>query len=250
MVRTIVKIENLVKRYGSLVALDHLNLEVKEGEILGLLGPNGSGKTTLFRVLTSFRMLTSKNILTANLKICSGDILVSDSCNNKKMIGKKNCQIGYLSQKFGCMPQLTVKEQLQYFCYLKKIPASEEEYEISRVLDAVHMSEFANQKCKKLSGGMVRRVGIAQAILGKPQFILLDEPTTGLDIEERCHFYQIFHQLEGVCPVLVSSHITEDIVEGCTNTIILKTGTILLQEKTEKIKPSLEEVYLKCMRGI
>ena len=238
-----IKIQNLTAGYGKKIVLSDINLEL-ENQTYGIIGPNGSGKTTLFRVLTS------KNILTANLKICSGDILVSDSCNNKKMIGKKNCQIGYLSQKFGCMPQLTVKEQLQYFCYLKKIPASEEEYEISRVLDAVHMSEFANQKCKKLSGGMVRRVGIAQAILGKPQFILLDEPTTGLDIEERCHFYQIFHQLEGVCPVLVSSHITEDIVEGCTNTIILKTGTILLQEKTEKIKPSLEEVYLKCMRGI
>ena len=244
-----IKIQNLTAGYGKKIVLSDINLEL-ENQTYGIIGPNGSGKTTLFRVLTSFRMLTSKNILTANLKICSGDILVSDSCNNKKMIGKKNCQIGYLSQKFGCMPQLTVKEQLQYFCYLKKIPASEEEYEISRVLDAVHMSEFANQKCKKLSGGMVRRVGIAQAILGKPQFILLDEPTTGLDIEERCHFYQIFHQLEGVCPVLVSSHITEDIVEGCTNTIILITGTILLQEKTEKIKPSLEEVYLKCMRGI
>ena len=244
-----IKIQNLTAGYGKKIVLSDINLEL-ENQTYGIIGPNGSGKTTLFRVLTSFRMLTSKNILTANLKICSGDILVSDSCNNKKMIGKKNCQIGYLSKKFGCMPQLTVKEQLQYFCYLKKIPASEEEYEISRVLDAVHMSEFANQKCKKLSGGMVRRVGIAQAILGKPQFILLDEPTTGLDIEERCHFYQIFHQLEGVCPVLVSSHITEDIVEGCTNTIILKTGTILLQEKTEKIKPSLEEVYLKCMRGI
>lgn len=244
-----IKIQNLTAGYGKKIVLSDINLEL-ENQTYGIIGPNGSGKTTLFRVLTSFRMLTSKNILTANLKICSGDILVSDSCNNKKMIGKKNCQIGYLSQKFGCMPQLTVKEQLQYFCYLKKIPASEEEYEISRVLDAVHMSEFANQKCKKLSGGMVRRVGIAQAILGKPQFILLDEPTTGLDIEERCHFYQIFHQLEGVCPVLVSSHITEDIVEGCTNTIILKTGTILLQEKTEKIKPSLEEVYLKCMCGI
>lgn len=244
-----IKIQNLTAGYGKKIILSDINLEL-ENQTYGIIGPNGSGKTTLFRVLTSFRMLTSKNILTANLKICSGDILVSDSCNNKKMIGKKNCQIGYLSQKFGCMPQLTVKEQLQYFCYLKKIPASEEEYEISRVLDAVHMSEFANQKCKKLSGGMVRRVGIAQAILGKPQFILLDEPTTGLDIEERCHFYQIFHQLEGVCPVLVSSHITEDIVEGCTNTIILKTGTILLQEKTEKIKPSLEEVYLKFMRGI
>ena len=244
-----IKIQNLTAGYGKKIVLSDINLEL-ENQTYGIIGPNGSGKTTLFRVLTSFRMLTSKNILTANLKICSGDILVSDSCNNKKMNGKKNCQLGYLSQIFGCMPQLTVKEQLQYFCYLKKIPASEEEYEISRVLDAVHMSEFANQKCKKLSGGMVRRVGIAQAILGKPQFILLDEPTTGLDIEERCHFYQIFHQLEGVCPVLVSSHITEDIVEGCTNTIILKTGTILLQEKTEKIKPSLEEVYLKCMRGI
>ena len=244
-----IKIQNLTAGYGKKIVLSDINLEL-ENQTYGIIGPNGSGKTTLFRVLTSFRMLTSKNILTANLKICSGDILVSDSCNNKKMIGKKNCQIGYLSQKFGCMPQLTVKEQLQYFCYLKKIPASEEKYEISRVLDAVHMSEFANQKCKKLSGGMVRRVGIAQAILGKPQLILLDEPTTGLDIEERFHFYQIFHQLEGVCPVLVSSHITEDIVEGCTNTIILKTGTILLQEKTEKIKPSLEEVYLKCMRGI
>ena len=179
-----IKIQNLTAGYGKKIVLSDINLEL-ENQTYGIIGPNGSGKTTLFRVLTSFRMLTSKNILTANLKICSGDILVSDSCNNKKMIGKKNCQIGYLSQKFGCMPQLTVKEQLQYFCYLKKIPASEEEYEISRVLDAVHMSEFANQKCKKLSGGMVRRVGIAQAILGKPQFILLDEPTTGLDIEER-----------------------------------------------------------------
>ena len=136
------------------------------------------------------------------------------------------------------MPQLTVKEQLQYFCYLKKIPASEEEYEISRVLDAVHMSEFANQKCKKLSGGMVRRVGIAQAILGKPQFILLDERQLVLISRNAAISIKFFHQLEGVCPVLVSSHITEDIVEGCTNTIILKTGTILLQEKTEKIKPS------------
>ena len=132
------------------------------------------------------------------------------------------------------MPQLTVKEQLQYFCYLKKIPASEEEYEISRVLECCSYERICQSEVQKVIGGMVRRVGIAQAILGKPQFILLDEPTTGLDIEERCHFYQIFHQLEGVCPVLVSSHITEDIVEGCTNTIILKTGTILLQAKNRK----------------
>ena len=233
-----IKIQNLTANYGKKIVLSDINLEL-ENETYGIIGPNGSGKTTFFRVLTNFHMLMNKTILTESLKIRSGSISVYDSSNNKNLIGKKNCQIGYLPQKFGCMPQLTVKEQLQYFCYLKKIPASEEEYEISRVLDAVHMSKFADQKCKKLSGGMVRRVGIAQAILGKPQFILFDEPTTGLDIEERCQFYRVFHQLEGVCPVLISSHITEDIVEGCTNTIILKNGKIVLQEKTKRIKPSL-----------
>ena len=111
------------------------------------------------------------------------------------------------------------------------------------------MSELADVKCKKLSGGMVRRVGIAQAILGHLKLILFDEPTTGLDIEERCHFYEIFQQLNGICPVLIASHITEDIVEGCTNTIILKNGIVILQEKTKDIKPSLQEVYLSCMHG-
>ena len=148
------------------------------------------------------------------------------------------------------MPLLTVKEQLQYFCYLKKIPVAEENEEICRVLRAVHMSELADVKCKKLSGGMVRRVGIAQAILGHPKLILFDEPTTGLDIEERCHFYEIFQQLNGICPVLIASHITEDIVEGCTNTIILKNGIVILQEKTKDIKPSLQEVYLSCMHAL
>ncbi|MBP8841166.1 MAG: ATP-binding cassette domain-containing protein, partial [Lachnospiraceae bacterium] len=128
-------------------------------------------------------------------------------------------------------------------------PVAEENEEICRVLRAVHMSELADVKCKKLSGGMVRRVGIAQAILGHPKLILFDEPTTGLDIEERCHFYEIFQQLNGICPVLIASHITEDIVEGCTNTIILKNGIVILQEKTKDIKPSLQEVYLSCMHG-
>ena len=204
-----IKIQNLTAGYGKTIVLSHINLELKN-ETYGIIGPNGSGKTTLFRVLTN------------SLKLKSGHI------------SKINGVCGYLPQKFGCMPLLTVKEQLQYFC---------------RVLRAVHMSELADVKCKKLSGGMVRRVGIAQAILGHPKLILFDEPTTGLDIEERCHFYEIFQQLNGICPVLIASHITEDIVEGCTNTIILKNGIVILQEKTKDIKPSLQEVYLSCMHG-
>ena len=219
-----IKIQNLTAGYGKTIVLSHINLELKN-ETYGISGPNGSGKTTLFRVLTN------------SLKLKSGHI------------SKINGVCGYLPQKFGCMPLLTVKEQLQYFCYLKKIPVAEENEEICRVLRAVHMSELADVKCKKLSGGMVRRVGIAQAILGHPKLILFDEPTTGLDIEERCRFYEIFQQLNGICPVLIASHITEDIVEGCTNTIILKNGTVILQEKTKDIKPSLQEVYLSCMHG-
>ena len=103
-----IKIQNLTAGYGKKIVLSDINLEL-ENQTYGIIGPNGSGKTTLFRVLTN------------NLKIRSGSILFS---NKKVLVGRKKCQIGYLSQKFGCMPQLTVKEQLQYFCYLKKIPAS------------------------------------------------------------------------------------------------------------------------------
>ena len=205
-------LQKLSKSYHGQVVFSDLSLALSPGNAYCLMAPSGTGKTTLFRVLTSFRMLTSKNILTANLKICSGDILVSDSSNKKELVGRKNYQIGYLPQKFGCMPQLTVKEQLQYFCYLKKIPASEEKYEISRVLDAVRMSEFANQKCKKLSGGMVRRVGIAQAILGKPQFILLDEPTTGLDPATRKQVWNSVESLqcEDQVTVFLTTHYMEE----------------------------------------
>ena len=145
---SMIKIQNLTAGYGKTIVLSHINLELKN-ETYGIIGPNGSGKTTLFRVLTN------------SLKLKSGHI------------SKINGVCGYLPQKFGCMPLLTVKEQLQYFCYLKKIPVAEENEEICRVLRAVHMSELADVKCKKLSGGMVRRVGIAQAILGHPKLILL-----------------------------------------------------------------------------
>ena len=209
-----IKIQNLTAGYGKTIVLSHINLELKN-ETYGIIGPNGSGKTTLFRVLTN------------SLKLKSGHI------------SKINGVCGYLPQKFGCMPLLTVKEQLQYFCYLKKIPVAEENEEICRKYSTPRF----------FPGCMVRRVGIAQAILGHPKLILFDEPTTGLDIEERCHFYEIFQQLNGICPVLIASHITEDIVEGCTNTIILKNGIVILQEKTKDIKPSLQEVYLSCMHG-
>lgn len=209
-----VQMQDVTVFYKKKKVLDHICLEFKK-ESYGILGPNGAGKTTLFRTITG------------SIKPKKGMI----TYENKK------AAIGYLPQKFGCMPELTVKEQLQYICYLKGIEISQEESEISRVLKIVNMDDRANQKCRKLSGGMIRRIGIAQSILGHPDLVLLDEPTAGLDIEERNHFYGIFKELEGNCPVLISSHIAEDILLSCQNTVIMKEGKIMVSETTKGIAP-------------
>lgn len=144
----------------------------------GLLGPNGSGKTTLLRMLAGV------------LQPTAGKIEIDRN------------SIGYLPQKFGCFPELTVKEQLEYFACLKKIPKKLHEEEIDRVLDIIHLSDRKKDACRKLSGGMVRRMGIAQALLGNPKILLLDEPTVGLDPEERNHFHSIIYKIKGKMSII------------------------------------------------
>lgn len=195
------RIEQLSKKYGKKVVVNHVSLSL-EKTAYGLLGPNGAGKTTLLRLLAGV------------IQADQGRIAYSAGCK----------RIGYLPQKFGCFPELTVYEQMEYFSCLKKISAAKRKNEIKKALRMVHLDDMVQMKCKKLSGGMIRRIGIAQAIMGQPDLILFDEPTVGLDVEERIRFTQVVQELSGKTTVLLSTHLVEDVKSVCRKVIIMNRG--------------------------
>lgn len=211
-----IKIEHLYKKYGKKDVVKDISLNL-ETTIYGLLGPNGAGKTTLLRML-------------AGVIYGKGRISYPADCG----------YIGYLPQKFGCFPELTVYEQMEYFACMKQIPKQEKRQEIERALEMVNLRDLKQVKCRKLSGGMVRRVGIAQTIIGKPGLVLFDEPTVGLDVEERNRFIQIIEELCGKTTVLLSTHLVEDVKLACRKVIIMNHGMVI-SEKTAADTAALAE---------
>lgn len=206
-----IEINNLRKKFGKKEILKGISLHL-EPCTYGLVGPNGAGKTTLLRILAGV------------MKADGGEIYMP----------KENGLTGYLPQKFGCFSEFTVYEQLEYFACLKEIPKAGQKEEILRVLGIVNMDGQEKMKCKKLSGGMVRRIGIAQALLGNPLLLLLDEPTVGLDPEERNNFNNIIRKLEKKTTILLSTHLVEDINYLCQKVIVIKSGEILKSEAAEE----------------
>ena len=211
-----VRIDGITKKYGKATVLDQVSFAL-DCSTYGLLGPNGAGKTTLFRIMTQ---LISSN---------GGTITIDGR--------EKELSIGYLPQKFGAFRSLTAREQLLYFAKLKqrKHDGINWEEEVDRALELTNLTDEKDKKCGKLSGGMVRRLGIAQAILGKPDLILLDEPTVGLDIEERARLKDVLLQLRGTCPMMISSHIAEDIASTCLQTIVLDKGKVIYSGEVEQL---------------
>lgn len=203
-------INGLSKRFGNRMALDSVSMEIDKG-IYGLLGPNGSGKTTLIRCLAGVMKQTSGTI----------------SCPEN---------IGYLPQKFGMFKELTVFESMEYFCALKKIPKEGQRAAILDCLEHVRLADRAKDKVGSLSGGMVRRLGIAQTMLGDPELILVDEPTAGLDPEERLRFKNLMRTAFREKTVIISTHIVEDVESICNNIIILDQGKILAQCHTGELR--------------
>lgn len=207
-----IEINNLRKKIGKKEILKEISLHL-EPCTYGLVGPNGAGKTTLLRILAGV------------MKADGGEIYMP----------KENGLTGYLPQKFGCFPEFTVYEQLEYFACLKEIPKAGQKEEIMRVLEIVNMDGQEKMKCKKLSGGMVRRIGIAQALLGDPLLLLLDEPTVGLDPEERNNFNNIIRKLEKKTTILLSTHLVEDIKYLCQEVIVVESGKILMVKTAKDI---------------
>ncbi|MGQ9477844.1 MAG: ABC transporter ATP-binding protein [Candidatus Bipolaricaulia bacterium] len=208
-----IKIEGLSKRYRNVLALRGVDLEIGRG-VFGLLGPNGAGKTTMIRILATLLPPTS-----GKASVFGHDVL------HDKMAIRRI--LGYLPQEFGAYPYLSGRDYLEYIAYLKGIRRPKEE--IERVLAQFHLTKVARRRTKSYSGGMLRRLGIAQALLGSPKVLLVDEPTGGLDPEERVHFRDLLMELAGDRVVLLSTHLVEDVAMVCEQLAVLRQGKILYQ---------------------
>lgn len=205
------EIKNVSKRFGLTRALNGVSLELGPG-IYGILGPNGAGKTTLMRTICGIY-----------------DIQQGSICwDGKSIVGNKEFsrQIGYLPQKFGMFREMTVYEMLEYLAILRDIPKEDRPRAIRAALEAVNLSDKREDKVRTLSGGMLRRAGIAQAIMGEPRIVIFDEPTAGLDPEERTRFKNVLAQLPQSCTVLLSTHIVEDVEATCNKIIIMDKGNV------------------------
>lgn len=194
-------------------ALSNISLEVSSPNFIGLLGPNGAGKSTFMK------LLISKIIPTAGEIIVNGKPIQRYEKELRK-------QLGYLPQSFGLYDELTVYEFLNYMCALKEIKNNVKDI-IEQAIEQTNLQEKRNFKIKTLSGGQRQRVGIAQVLLGNPELIILDEPTVGLDPEERINFRNVFSQTANDNIVLLSTHIIDDIQAICNRIIIINNGTIL-----------------------
>jgi ABC-2 type transport system ATP-binding protein len=212
-----ISIKHLNKTYrGGVQALNSVDLAIPTG-MFGLLGPNGAGKTTLMRILAGI------------LRTSGGDIQVGtfDGTTEHGRTEVKRI-LGYLPQDLGVYPDLSAREFLDYIGILKCINnRALRQKRISELLEIVSLSDVAHRKLKTFSGGMKRRVGIAQALLNDPKLLIVDEPTTGLDPEERIRFRNLLSDLGGDRTVLLSTHIVEDIAQTCHNLAVMKSGNVI-----------------------
>ncbi|MCL1699100.1 ATP-binding cassette domain-containing protein [Lysinibacillus sp. Bpr_S20] len=229
----IIHVKNIQKRFNKELVLNDINFDIKGS--FGLLGPNGAGKTTLIRILCSIIQPTN------------GEIYADNQLNWKDSNAVKS-NVGYLPQTFSFFKNASVYRVLEYIAKLKGISKSELTNEITQVLEGTNLMLQKDKKVKQLSGGMLRRLGIAQALLGNPNLLIVDEPTVGLDIEERVRFRQLLRKLGKDRIVLISSHIVEDIENTCDHICILKEGKVVvtgeLNDLLASIDGKVKEVFL------
>lgn len=223
---------NVTRKFGDFCAVDDLNLTITNG-VYGLLGMNGAGKTTLMRMICTLLPPTSGKIL------CDGKDIF-------KMDGEYRNLLGYLPQEFGFYPDFTVKDYLMYIASLKGIHSMIAGKRVKELLEQVGLAKSVNKKMKKLSGGMKRRAGIAQAMLNNPKILILDEPTAGLDPTERVRFRNLISELSEERIVILSTHIVSD-VEYIANEIwLMKEGQIVQQGDLDHMLASMQENVYAC----
>lgn len=214
-------VKDIGKTYGDFTALKGINLELTEG-LYGLLAPNGAGKTTFIKMLTTLIAPTHGEILYNGKNIYEMDDAYRDV-------------LGYLPQQFGFYKNYSPKQYLLYLAALKGIKKKDAVAKIDALLEKVALLEVKNKKMKKFSGGMIQRVGIAQALLNDPKILILDEPTAGLDPKERARFRNLLTALSRERLVIISTHIVSDIESIANEIIMIKNQVVLYKDSVENI---------------
>ena len=218
-----IEVKNLVKKYGDHTAVDHLSFTVEKGQIYGFLGPNGAGKSTTMNIMTGYLGATDGEVL-----INGHDILKEPEAAKKS--------IGYLPELPPLYMDMTVMEYLKFSTELKKIKKEDREAEIEKALKLVKLADVQDRLIKNLSKGYKQRVGLAQAILGFPEIIILDEPTVGLDPKQIIEIRELIRELAKEHTVILSSHILAEIREVCDYIIIISKGKLVASDTPEHLE--------------
>ena len=231
----VLEIDKLKKCYGDKAAVDEISISMEHG-IYGLVGPNGAGKTTLMKMLAGL------------IKPDAGKIIFNGK-NIKEMGREYNNCIAFMPQEFGFYPFYKGIEILDYFRILKDSGESREE--LLEILGKVNLADAANKKVRAYSGGMKRRLGIAVAFLGKPELMIFDEPTAGLDPEERIRFKQILKKMSEERVIIISTHILSDVEALCDKIVFMENGKVLREIEAlgndEKLTGELEDRYMEIL---
>lgn len=229
-----IEVSHLTKKYGGHLAVDDVSFTVEDGQIYGLLGPNGAGKSTIM------------NILTGYLSATSGQVTVAGHPLPEEADEAKAC-VGYLPEQPPLYPEMTVGEYLNFVAELKKVPRAQRKEKVLRAARRTGLEKVLPRLIRSLSKGYKQRVGIAQALLGSPKIIILDEPTVGLDPAQVIEMRKLIRELGKAHTVILSSHILSEVQAVCQQVLILSKGKLAasgtLQELTADGR-SLEEVFL------
>ncbi|MFE2292869.1 ABC transporter ATP-binding protein [Streptomyces sp. NPDC059452] len=220
------KVTGLTVRHRKKTALDAVDLDFSPG-VHGLLGPNGAGKTSLIRVLATVSAPDGGRV-----ELLGNEVGRPSDHRERAAVRRR---LGYLPQEFGYYPGFTVREFVGYVAWLKEMDGDRVAAAVERAVDRVGLADRIDAKVKTLSGGMVRRVGIAQAIVNEPALLLLDEPTAGLDPEQRVEFRALLRELGGSSTVIVSTHLVEDVAAACTEVTLIEAGRIAHRGTTAEL---------------
>ena len=221
-----IEVRNLVKKYGNHLAVDHLDFTIEAGRIYGFLGPNGAGKST------------TMNIMTGYLGATEGEVLI-DGHDILKEPEEAKRHIGYLPEQPPLYMDMTVREYLKFAAELKKIPRAEREDAITEVEKMVRIKDVENRLIKNLSKGYRQRVGLAQAVLGFPEIIILDEPSVGLDPKQIIEIRELIRRLAKRHTVILSSHILAEVREVCDYILIISKGKLVASDTPENLEKML-----------